>query len=119
VLERAEARKKVGDLVRARQAERGAPVRRQPRDVVAEQRDAAARRPDLAADEAEQRGLARAVGADDRALLPGCDIEADAVDRAESAELLGESGEAQGDGVARGHLSSACTGDSCDRRPAA
>src|SRR5262245_24057098 len=103
VLERGEPREEVGDLIRAGQAEARAPVRCGARDVPAEEHDVAAARPRLAADQAEERGLARAVGTDDRAALARADREAHAVDRAEAAELLRESGEAQRGGGVSGH----------------
>src|SRR4029077_19477801 len=58
VLERGEAGEEVRDLVRPGQAERRAPVRRMMSDVLPEERDAAVRRPRLAADQAEERRLA-------------------------------------------------------------
>ena len=103
VLERGEPREEVGDLVRARQAEARAPVRCGTRDVPAEEHDVAAARPRLAADQAEERGLPGAVGADDRAALARADREAHAVDRTEPAELLRESGETQRGGGVSGH----------------
>src|SRR5262249_10801494 len=95
VLEGAQAGKEVRDLVRARPAEARPSVRSRARDVPAEERDLAAGRPGLAADQAEQRGLARPVGPDDRAALARGDGQADAVDREEPSELFRESGEAQ------------------------
>src|SRR5437899_11606602 len=69
VLERGKAGEEVRDLVGARQAEAGAPVRRVAGDVPPEERDAAVGRTGLAADQAEQRGLARAGGTNDRPAL--------------------------------------------------
>src|SRR5207253_11106613 len=125
VLERRKAREEVCDLVGARQAEPRAPVRRVARDVPAEERDPAVGRPRLAADQAEQRGLARAVGSDDRAALAGTDGQAHAVDRAKPAELLREPAQAQRGGRlphaprARPGISRTCTPGSCGRTRAA
>ena len=82
----AQRRKQVGDLEGAGNAELGAPVRRQPRDVVTVEHDAAAGRRQHAGDGVEQRGLAGAVGTDDGAALAARDGQADAVDRAQGVE---------------------------------
>ena len=66
VLEDGQAAEEVGDLERPRQAEPRPAMRGHPRDVLAEELDAAAGRAQLARDEAEERGLAGAVGPDDR-----------------------------------------------------
>src|SRR6266545_1967415 len=95
VLEGGETGEEIGDLVRAGQAERGAPMRREAGDIPAEQDDPSVARPGLTADQAEQGRLARAVRADDGAALAGPHGETHAVQRAEPAELLGEVGQAQ------------------------
>src|SRR5881628_3644114 len=101
VLERGKAGEEVRDLVGARQAEAGAPVWRVAGDVPPEERDPAVGRTGLAADQAEQCGLARAVGTNDRPALAGTDRQAHAVDRAKAAELLREPAETQRDGTLR------------------
>src|SRR5258705_13945065 len=88
VLEHGEAGEVVRDLVGARQAQRGTPVRRMMRDVLPEERDAAVRRPRLAADQAEQGRLARSVGPDESPALARRDRQADDVDRAKPPEVF-------------------------------
>ena len=121
VVQHGQAREQVGDLVRAREPERGPPVRRQPRHVAAEERDGPRARALLAADEAEERGLPRPVGADDGAALPRPHRQRDAVHRAEAAELHHQPGQRQRDGrgVAHAAISSACTAGCSGRRRAA
>src|SRR5262245_41749557 len=63
------------DLVRARHAEVRAPAARHARDVAPEERDRARVGSKLSGDEVEQRGLARAIGADDQAPLSRLDEE--------------------------------------------
>ena len=62
-------------------------MHRQRGDVLAEEADAAGRRQEIAGDGVEQRGLARAVGADDRAPLAGCDPHVDAGEGHQGAEV--------------------------------
>ena len=65
-------------------------MRRQARDVVPLEADAAGCRLVDAADEIEDRRLAGAVRADDREDLALVDAEADAVDRLDAAEMHGQ-----------------------------
>src|SRR2546425_783562 len=66
----------------------GPPVLGQARDVVVEERDAAGARRQHAGDEVEQRRLAGAVGADERAALARADGELHAVDGTKPTEPL-------------------------------
>src|SRR6185503_7341667 len=66
------------DLIGSREAEMRAPPGGHARDVVVEQRDAAAVWRDLAGDEAEERRLAGAVGPDNQPPLARFDHEIDA-----------------------------------------
>jgi hypothetical protein len=86
ILEDRETREQVCDLVGSPESEGRPAVRREPRDVVPEERDPPPGRRQLAADEAEQRGLPRSVGPDDGAALPRPDLQADAVHGAKTAE---------------------------------
>ena len=61
-------------------------MRRQPRDIVAVEGDAAAGRRQNSGDGVEKRGLAGAVGTDDGAALAARDGEADAIDGAQGVE---------------------------------
>src|SRR5256886_8326651 len=70
----------------ARHPELGHVGRRQPRAVAALEEDAALVGMVEAADDVEQRGLARAVGPDDGEDLPALDVQAHAAQREQSAE---------------------------------
>ena len=78
------------DLVGPRQPEMGPQPARSPRDVSAEQVDAAARGSELAGDEVEQRRLAGAVRADDQAPLSRLDVEVDVAGDLETSEGLAQ-----------------------------
>src|SRR4030095_460915 len=88
ILEHRHAREDRGDLKAAGQAEAIDLVRGQPVDRPAIQLDGAARDGEAAAHQVEQRGLARAVRADDRVPLPAGDVEAHAEDDGRRAEAL-------------------------------
>ena len=87
VLEHAEMRKDIGDLVGLGDAEPGHRVLRQPRDLPAFELDAARARRHLARDQAKQRRLPRPVGADDRAKLARANGEGDVLHGGEAAEV--------------------------------
>src|SRR5215470_12512206 len=89
-LEYGEPRKERRDLERPRQSELCAPVRRHARHVLTLEANASRRRPVDARDDVEQRGLAGAVGSNDRQALPRRDREAHAAQRGETAEVVGE-----------------------------
>ena len=86
VLEHGQAREDVGALEGARQAEPADRVRRPPGDVAAAEIDAAGVRDQVPGDHVEQRGLARAVGADDRRDLAGLHTQAHSAQGLEAAE---------------------------------
>jgi hypothetical protein len=70
----------------AADAERGPGVGRETRDVAALIEQLAIGGPITAGNAVDDRGLAGAVGADDRELLAGVDREADFAERAHAAE---------------------------------
>src|SRR5215469_15725894 len=76
----------------------GAEPRGEPRDVAAEEGDRAAIGFELAHDEAEERGLAGAVRADDEAALARLDGEIDGGGDAQPTEGLGKTADGE-----RGH----------------
>ena len=86
VLEDAQLGKYVGALERARDPERAQLVRRQAGDIAPAQVHAAGVGPQVAGEQVEQRGLARAVGADDGRDLVTRYLEADAVDGGHATE---------------------------------
>ena len=102
VLEHGEVREDVGDLVGLRDAEARGLVLGQPRDLSAVEPDAAGARRRLAGDQAEERGLAGAVGADDRPQLAALDADVDAGHRDQAAVRAGEPLGAQQNGVGHG-----------------
>src|SRR5262245_2991356 len=69
ILDDGQAGKQRVHLIRPGEAQPGAALRREAGDVLAEEHDLARRRPQLAADEVEERRLARAVGPDQREAL--------------------------------------------------
>ncbi|MNT49447.1 hypothetical protein D3C72_1863030 [compost metagenome] len=77
-------------LKSARHAQARHLVGTQRRHVAPIQRHRARRRPVRAADEVEERGLARTVGADDGVDLARLDGGADVVDRRQAAKTFGE-----------------------------
>ena len=90
VLERSQLRKKLGVLEGLDEPGGRDLVRLPAGDVRALPQDHAARRTREAGDEIEQRGLARAVGAEDADDLALHDAERELRDRREAAEALGE-----------------------------
>src|SRR5262249_28740085 len=88
VVEHGDLRKDVRDLECLREAQAIDALGGQPRDVLAAEAHHAAARGEQAGHDIEQRGLAGAVGADDREDLPGLDGEADARQRGERAEAF-------------------------------
>jgi len=91
VLGHGEVREERVDLEGPREAERGAPLGREVRHVLAEEDDAAGGGRDLAGDEVEERRLARPVRADDAAALSWFEGQVDLLDRPEPAEGPGDS----------------------------
>ena len=89
VVEHGEAAEQGDVLERARHAERRDLARRPARDVAALEHDAAGIRLVEAGDHVEQRGLAGAVGADDREDAALGDVDRHAVDGGDAAEVLG------------------------------
>src|SRR5690606_23833754 len=100
----------VGHLEGARQAEAGAPVRREPRHVSPEELDGAARRAHLPGDEPEQRGLARPVRANHGESLALLDGERYVVDRGHATERAHDVTEPQRDGAGLPRGSLSCRG---------
>src|SRR6185312_10719574 len=88
VLAHGELGEDLGHLEGARHAELHALVLRDVRDVLPLEYDATRGRRKEAADEVEECGLARAVGADHRAQLARLDVERHAVHGHELAEML-------------------------------
>ncbi|HET9651302.1 MAG TPA: hypothetical protein VFP36_03895, partial [Usitatibacter sp.] len=82
--------KQVGDLIGAADAERGASVRTQARDVATAEAHRAFRDGHFTRDRVEERRLAGAVGADDRPALAFANAERDAVDGPQRAEADGK-----------------------------
>src|SRR5262249_60792831 len=75
-------------LVVAAQAEMGAAPAWGGRDVPSEQQNRAGIRCEFSGDQVKQRSLARTVGTDDEAALPGLDRKVDAFGDAKTAERL-------------------------------
>jgi hypothetical protein len=90
VVEHAHVAEQLEELKGPGDAARGDPVRRQPVDGLAGEPDAAAARAAKPADGVEERGLAGAVGADERVELPRADGQAHGVERVEPAEANAE-----------------------------
>jgi hypothetical protein len=90
VIERGKIREQRGDLKRARQPQRAAPIGRQPGDVLAVEDNAAAIRYDLAGQLADQRGLAGAVRTDDGVQFSGAHVERDVFRGDHATEPLGQ-----------------------------
>src|SRR2546422_1430377 len=88
VLERAERGERRGDLERAAHAARPDRVRREPQDLLPAVRDRAVVGAEQAGQDVEERRLAGAVRADERADLAARQVEAHAVDRTDTAERL-------------------------------
>ena len=83
----AQAAEQLRDLIGAPHAAADALMRRQVGDVLAEEADAAGRRQEIAGHGVEQRRLAGAVGAEDRAPFAGRDPHIDAGERHQRAEM--------------------------------
>src|SRR5687767_15780827 len=90
ILEYAEPRKDVLALERAPHAHAAEAVRRNAGHIAAVQHHLSGVGAEVPCDQVEERGLARAVRADDRADPAARDIEAHAADRAEAVEGRGE-----------------------------
>ena len=90
VVDHGELGKQRGDLERAPQAQTSPAERREPCDVVVEERDAAGRRPDEAGDGVEERRLPRPVGAEDHEPLTLCRRQAHTAERLQAAEVVTE-----------------------------
>src|SRR5262249_9424761 len=90
VLEDRDLREDVGDLERLGHAEAIEELGRPPREVVAAKAHAAGRGRVESGDHVEQRGLAGAVGPDDREDLTRPNLERDVVERGQSAEVARE-----------------------------
>ena len=108
VLEGARAGQDVRHLVGAGDRLPGDRVRRQARDILAVEDDAAARRPQHAGQAVEEGALAGAVRSDERAHLAPADGEAHPVERGEAAEphreaLRPQQGAVRRRGAARAH----------------
>src|SRR6266571_4189751 len=83
------------DLIGAREAAMGALMRFQPGDLLAEQPDRAGVARQIAGDEIEERGLPRAVRADDQPTLAWHHLQRDVVDRRQAAERFFQTAEVQ------------------------
>ena len=90
VVERGEIEEQRGDLERAGEPAQAALPRRQRRDVLAGEPDAAGLRGKLAGQLPDQRGLAGAVRADDGVQLAGHDVQGEIVSSDEAAEPPGQ-----------------------------
>src|SRR5262249_979824 len=90
VVEGGEGRERRGDLERAAQADRGAPINGQRRDVAAREPDATLVGRDFAGELADQRGLTRPVRADDSVQLARGNRKRDLVRGDNAAEALGQ-----------------------------
>ena len=106
IVGRGEIRQQRGDLERARQPEPAAPIGRQPGDVAAGEMNGAGIRHQLPGELADQRGLAGAVGADDRMQLARRDIERQIVGRDDAAETPDQVFDAE-QGISHGSASPA------------
>ena len=87
IVEHGEVRKDRGDLERTHQAHARHLGRRRGGDVLAEKFDPAGARRQELGEQVEDRGLAGAVRPDQRLDLAGIDVEVDAVDGDEAAEI--------------------------------
>ena len=90
IVERGEIAEQRSDLERARQPEVAVAIGRQCGDIAAIEADSAAVRGDLAGQQADQRGLAGAVRADDGVEFAARDVERDGVRGDDAAEALGQ-----------------------------
>ena len=90
VVEHGEIPEERGDLEGAGEAQSGAGVRRQPGDILAEEKNAPRRRRQCPADQVEERGLARGVRADQGTPLARIDGQIYRIDGGEAPEALGE-----------------------------
>ena len=90
VVQRGEVAVDAGDLERAREALLRALRCRQARHVLARETDAAGVGPQVARELADERGLAGAVGSDDRVRLPLAQVQGDVVGGRERAEGLAQ-----------------------------
>ena len=97
VLEHAHVGERMRDLIRAADTPPRAAMRRHHGHIGAVEQDAAAARRDVAGDQVEQRGLAGAVGADDRERLAAFDGKVHRVHGLERPVRLGHSGELEED----------------------
>jgi hypothetical protein len=88
VVEHAEALEDAGDLVAAGESALHALVRAQARHILVEEPDLAALGGQASRDLTDERGLARAVGPDQRMHLAGLHLEAHAVGGNDAAEAL-------------------------------
>ena len=100
VLEDGEVRKELRDLKRSGDPSRRPLMRRQTGDVRPVQGDVSRRRPKLAADDIEQRRLARAVRPDERMALARLKRQVHVVDGFEAAEMSGDALEHEAGGRA-------------------
>jgi hypothetical protein len=91
ILQHGQIREQVGDLKGAGEALGRAAMGGGAGHVSAEERDPARADRQRARDEIEQRGLPRAVGADERAALSRLHLEANAIHSAQTAEVPGHS----------------------------
>ena len=104
VLQRAEAAKDAGDLERAAQAAAAEPMRGQPADLLAAEVDPPGVVPQIAADQVEERGLAGAVGTDDRPQVAGLDRQVHAVHGLDAAEVLAQAENGEDQALAAGRV---------------
>src|ERR1700678_4135598 len=90
ILDDRHASKRARDLEAARDPAPCAHVRRQPRDVLSTEDDSRGLGAEGAGNAVDQRGLAGAVGTDQAEAFARLDIDADIVERGETAEALGQ-----------------------------
>ena len=90
IVERGEFGKQRGDLERAGKPDLAAPIDRQRRDVMSVEADAAAVGRDLAGQLPDQRGLAGAIGSDERVQFAARQRERYRVGGHHAAEALGQ-----------------------------
>src|SRR6266853_488609 len=90
VVERREIEKQRGDLKRAREPERAAPIRRQHRDVPVGKADRPGIRRHLSRELSDQRGLAGAVRPDQSVEFASAHLERDAVRGNDPLETFGQ-----------------------------
>src|SRR6267143_240001 len=100
-VEHGDLREDVGDLERLGQPAAVHALGRQPRYVLAAEAHRSRRRRVQPGDDVEQGGLARAVRPDHREHLAGLDAEADAGERGQRAEALGDVGDLEDHAAAR------------------